>query len=166
MFSRKREDLVKSIRADFIFRSQPSPVPPDLRPVWRIAVLVLSLSKCGRAGKMSLTKAHVLNWAVRDDSSREVFLRMEKGDRQLEDVPVRFDPSFNRAVDFAAAEGLVSLDKKTTGLIVELSTSGWKLAQELEEHEDCLRTERAFFGQVRRIPEHKIQELLNWETDL
>lgn len=108
----------------------------------------------------------MLNWAVRDDSSREVFLRMEKGDRQLEDVPVRFDPSFNRAVDFAAAEGLVSLDKKTTGLIVELSTSGWKLAQELEEHEDCLRTERTFFGQVRRIPEHKIQELLNWETDL
>jgi hypothetical protein len=63
-------------------------------------------------------------------------------------------------------EGLVSLDKKTTGLIVELSASGWKLAQELDEHEDCLRTERAFFGQARRIPEHKIQELLNGETDL
>jgi len=115
---------------------------------------------------MSLTKAHVLNWAVRDGSSREMFLRMEKGDRQLEDVPVRFDPPFNRAVDFAAAEGLVFLDKKTTGLIVALTTAGWKLARELEEHEDSLRTERAFFEQVRRIPERKIQELLSWETDL
>lgn len=166
MLSRKREELIKSIRAAFIFRSQPSPVPPALRPAWKIAVLVLGLTRSGWAGKMSLTKAHVLNWAVRDQASRRMFLRMMSGDRRLEDVPVRFDPSFNRALDFAAAENLVSLNRKTTGLIIELLPDGWKLAKELEAHEDCLNVERDFFEQVRRVPEYKIQDLLNWETDL
>lgn len=166
MAQRKNRELIDSIKAAFVFRLQPTPVPPDLRPEWKIAVLILSLSKSGWAGRMSLKKAHVLNWAVRDDSSRELFLRMMEGDRRLEDIPVRFDPSFNRALDFAAAEGLVSLDKKTTGLIIELLPVGWKLAQQLEEHEDCLKTERGFFQTIRRVPENRIQELLDWETDL
>ena len=89
-------------------------------------------------------KAHVLNWAVRDNGTRETFVRMLNGDRRLEDVPVRFDPSFNRALDFAAAEKLVSLERKTTGLIIELLPEGWKLAKELEQHEDCLKVERGF----------------------
>jgi hypothetical protein len=98
MAQTKNKRLIDSIRAAFVFRSQPAAVPADLRPEWKIAVLILGLSKSGWAGKMSLKKAHVLNWAVRDDSSRELFLRMMEGDRRLEDIPVRFDPSFNRAL--------------------------------------------------------------------
>src|SRR5712691_3434873 len=101
-------ELIASIRGAFNFRSRPASVPPDLRPAWKIAVLVLGLTKSGRAGKMSLKKAHVLNWAVRDELSREQFLRMINGDRRLEDVLVRFDPAFNRALDLAAGSGLVS----------------------------------------------------------
>jgi hypothetical protein len=163
---RKREHLIDTIRADFVFRAQPSPVPPVLRPAWKIAVLVLGLKKSGWAGKMSLTKAHVLNWAVRDEASRDMFLRMMRGDRRLEDVPVRFDPSFNRALDFAAAEKLVSLDRKTTGLIIELLPEGWKLAQQLDGDDECLKAERTFFEQIRRVSENRIHELLNWETAL
>jgi len=166
MAQTKNKRLIDSIRAAFVFRSKPAAVPPDLRPQWKIAVLILGLSKSGWAGKMSLKKAHVLNWAVRDDSSRELFLRMMEGDRRLEDIPVRFDPSFNRALDFAAAERLISLDKKTTGLIIELLAGGRELASQLEQNNDCLSDERTFFETIRRVPENKIQELLNWETDL
>jgi len=166
MAQRRNRELIDSIKAAFVFRSQPTPVPPDLRPEWKIAVLILSLSKSGRAGKMSLKKAHVLNWAARDDSSRELFLRMMEGDRRLEDIPVRFDPSFNRALHFAAAERLVSLNKKTTGLIIELLPQGVKLAEQLEKHEDCLRAERSFFQTIRRVSEDRIKDLLDWEADL
>lgn len=129
-------------------------------------MLMLGLSKSGWAGKMSLKKAHVLNWAVRDEFSRAKFLRMMEGDRRLEDIPVRFDPAFNRALDFAAAEGLVSLDKKTTGLIIELLPAGRELVEVLENYEDCLVSERAFFEKVKRVSEGRIQQLLDWETDL
>ena len=114
---------------------------------------------------MTLKKAHVVNWAVRDQASRETFLRMIKGDRQMEDVVVRFDPAFNRALDFAVGERLVALEKKSTGLVIELLPKGRDLVDAIEEHEDCLQAERAFFTEIKKIPEHKIEELLEWGTD-
>lgn len=159
------KELIESIRGAFNFRSRPAAVPPDLRPTWKIAVLILGLSKSGRAGKMSLKKAHVLNWAARDDFSREQFLRMISGDRRLEDVPVRFDPAFNRALDLAAGDGLVALERKTTGLIIQLLQPGYRLAEQLEEHKDCLVLERAFFETIKKISEDRIRELLDWETE-
>jgi hypothetical protein len=124
----------------------------------------MALNKCGRAGKMSLKKAHVVNWAVRDQSTRDTLLRMISGDRQLEDVVVRFDPAFNRALDLAAGEGLVTMEKKTTGLVIELADAGRQFAEALEEHGDCLKKERDFFETVKKIPEDKIEELLEWES--
>lgn len=113
---------------------------------------------------MSLKKAHVVNWAVRDEFTRETFLRMISGDRQLEDIVVRFDPAFNRALDLAAGEGLISMEKKTTGLIIKLLEAGRQLSATLEEHADCLNVEREFFETVRKISEDKIEELLEWEA--
>ena len=158
------QKLLDSIRANFLFRLRPDSLPPDMRPEWRIAVLILALNKCGYGGKMTLKKAHVVNWAVRDQSTRETFLRMMSGNRQLEDVVVRFDPAFNRALDFAAGEKLVSMEKKTTGLVIELLDAGRKLGEVLEKFDDCLKHEREFFETVKKIPEAKIEELLEWET--
>jgi len=158
-------ELIDGIRGFFWFRSRPASVPPDLRPEWKIAVLVLGLSKSGWGGRMSLKKAHVLNWAVRDDSSRKQFLRMIEGNRHLDDVPVRFDPAFNRALDFAAGEGLVALEQKTTGLIIQLLPAGLQLVEELDKHRDCLASERAFFETIKRVSEERIRDLLDWETD-
>jgi hypothetical protein len=91
---------------------------------------------------------------------------MVAGDRQLEDIVVRFDPAFNRALDLAAGEGLISMEKNTTGLIIELLEAGRQLAEALEAHKDCLKLEREFFESVKKIPEDKIEELLEWETKL
>jgi hypothetical protein len=160
------QKLLDGIRADFVFDLRPSPLPGDMRPEWRIAVLVMALNKCGRGGKMTLKKAHVVNWAVRDEATRETFLRMISGNRQLEDIVVRFDPAFNRALDLAAGEDLVSMEKKTTGLIIELLEAGRRLAATLDEHIDCLKVEREFFEAVRKISENKIEELLEWEAKI
>jgi hypothetical protein len=157
-------ELLEGIKAQFLFRVRPTALPAELRPDWRIPVLVLALSKCGWGGRMSLKKAHVLNWAARDETNREVFLRMMRGERRLDDVVVRFDPSFNRALDFAVGESLVSVERKTTGLVIQLLDSGRSLSGAVAKREDCLVKEKAFFDRVKRIPEHQIQELLDWET--
>jgi hypothetical protein len=90
---------------------------------------------------------------------------MMKGERQTEDVLVRFDPAFNRALDFAVGERLASLEKKSTGLVIELLPAGRELAKDIEEHEDCLKEERDFFDMIKRVPQEKIEELLEWGTD-
>ncbi len=161
---RHNQQLIDSITTGFVFRSRPDPLPPDMRPEWRIAVLLLALVKCGWNGTMTLKKAHVLNWAVRGQASRDNLLRMMRGERELEDVVVRFDPAFNRALDFAVGEGLVDVEKKTTGLVIGILPAGKQLAEAVEEHQDCLKTERAFFEAVKRVPQEKIEELLEWGT--
>jgi hypothetical protein len=157
--------LIDGIRSGFVFESRPDPIPPDMRPQWRIAILLMALVKCGWAGRMSLKKAHVLNWAVRGPESREALLRMLRGELELEDVVVRFDPAFNRALDFAVGERLVALDKKSTGLIIQILPAGRKLVATVEEHSECMAVERAFFEAAKKVPQHKIEELLGWATN-
>lgn len=161
----KNQELINSIRTGFVFRSRPDPVSPELRPEWRIAILVLSLKKCGWGGKMTLKKAHVVNWAVREKTSRDTLLRVIKGEPQTEDVIVRFDPAFNRALDFAVGERITALEKKSTGLVIELLPAGKKMAEEIEKHDDCLNEEKAFFDTIKKIPQDKIEQLLEWGTD-
>lgn len=67
---RKARNLRKSIHRDFIFTLRANPIPGDLRPEWRITVLLLMILRVGHGGSLSLKKAHLLNWAVRSHQAR------------------------------------------------------------------------------------------------
>jgi hypothetical protein len=128
-------------------------------------MLMLMLLRAGHGGGMSLKKALVLNWGVRTGETRATLLRMIEGPRRLEDIPVRFDPALNRALDYAAAEGLVDILAKTTGSVISIRPAGKRLADLIYRAEDCMETEKTFFNLVRgRMPENKVKELLDWES--
>lgn len=157
--------LCAELQHRFTFRLRPEPVPGDLRTEWRMSVILLMLLRCGHAGKMSVKKAHLLNWAVLSLETRRTLLRMLEGTRQLTDIPVRFDPALNRALDFSRAEALLYIEEKTTGSIVRLLPKGEELAKGLYREPDCLETEKAFFNLLRgKLSEEKVAELLTWET--
>lgn len=159
--------LCDDLEHGFTFRLRPEPVPGDLRPEWRLSVVVLMLLRCGRGGRLSLKKALLLNWAVLSSETRKIFTRMVDGNRQLTDIPVRLDPSLNRALDFARAERLLIIEKKTTGSIITLLPKGQELAERIHKEPDCLETEKTFFDSLRRrLPEEKVIEILDWETTL
>lgn len=163
----KHTSLRDQLERSFTFRLRPKTVPGDLRPEWRICVILLMLLRCGRGGKMSLKKAHILNWGVLTLDSRKTLIRMVDGQRELSDVPVRFDPALNRAIDFARAEGLLHIDKKTTGSVVVLHPKGQALAQTIYDEDNCLDVEKGFFDLLRKkLPEERVEELLEWETTL
>jgi len=163
----RHKGLRDQLERNFTFRLRPEPLPGDLRPAWRISVILLMLLRCGWGGKMSLKKAHILNWAVLTNETRNTLVRMVDGDRQLSDVPVRFDPALNRALDFARAEGLIHIDKTTKGSVVILHSKGEELARTIYDETDCLDIEKGFFDLLRKkLPEDKVEELLDWETTL
>ena len=87
--------------AQFRFTARPTAIPPDLRPVWRMTILVLFLQRCCRQGKSSLKKLHVLNWAIRHPASRQTLLDVLDGRARPDRAIVRFDPALNRALDLA-----------------------------------------------------------------
>jgi hypothetical protein len=150
--------------SSFTFTRRAYALPGDLRPDWRLSLLVLMLAKTGRGGTASLEKVHVLNWAVRTHAARKTFLRLLNGNGKPDDAVVRFDPALNRAIAFAADEGLVILAAVPSGgMRVTLTSRGTEAAKQLEGVADCFIEEREFFDGVRgRVSQERISELLNW----
>ncbi len=49
----------------FRFKRKPMPIAAELRPDWKMATLLLILDVSSYAGKSSLKRLHLLNWAIR-----------------------------------------------------------------------------------------------------
>lgn len=157
----------RDIQLDFTFTVRSEPIPAELRPEWRISLLLLMLLRAGRAGAMSLKKAHILSSAVRTSDARERLLRMLEGDRYLEDVPVRIDPSLNRAIDYAIAEKVIVAQVRSNTCVLSLLPAGEAIAQQIYSASDCMQIEKAFADRLRgSLTNEKVDELLNWETTL
>lgn len=144
--------------AKFRFRKQPVALPPDLRPAWRITVLLLVLTRCCRQGRSGLTRIHVLNWAMRTPQSRQLFLDVLEGAVRPDAAIVRFDPSLNRAIDVASGEKLLQrLSNKT----FQITATGIALTEEVLADDTLMRTEKWFLGEVgHRATEKWIEKLL------
>lgn len=140
------EDLLAALNTAFVFRSRPISLPADLRPTWRIGLLVLMLSKCCRQQKSSLTRLHVLNWAVRSEPNMESLLALLANELTPDSLIVRFEPAFNRAIDFAIGEGLI---QRVDGARIELTTAGKSFAKEIVEKADLYSNEKRLLDLVR-----------------
>ena len=155
------ETPLLKIDVPFTFTRRPEPLPPDLRPNWRVAMLLLLLRSC-RSEKASLEKLHVLNWAIRTPKSRRRFLAYVKGESNPDDVFIRFEPGLNRAIDFTRGEGLLKMEN---GKRVKLTDHGSSIAQQIDSSGDCMAEERKFLEEVKPfVLEKHIKYLLNWEV--
>jgi hypothetical protein len=152
--------MALKVTTAFTFRRRPSAIPADLRPHWRIAVILLILSKGSRGQQASLKKLHVLNWAMKSDQARARFRDYCAGLARPDDVIIRFEPSLDRAVGFAVAEGLVQFED---GRKLSMTDRGRRLAAEIDKS-DVLQQEKFFLDEVRaKATETRIESLLNWE---
>lgn len=157
------EQLLSGIQRDFVFRARPVALPPELRPEWRISLLLLTLRITGRSSKSSLKKLHVLNWVARHEVDRVQFLRVLSGDAAAETLMIRFDPALNRALEFAIAEKLITFERPTSGgLNVVLTSQGVESAALLDGIKDCFVSEKVFLKEVGKVSESTIENILNW----
>jgi hypothetical protein len=140
--------LENSLRAfltgPFSFNARPEPVAGDLRMSWGIAILLLSLSS-SRGKKGSFQKLQFLAHAVRIAEGREDVRALLQGKLRPSDISVRVEPWLNRAVSFAHALKLVSVDK---GRSVSLTDKGIEMANVIAREPDVLSEERAFLFEV------------------
>lgn len=148
---------IPELDAPFVFNRRATAVPGDLRPLWRIDLVLLMLRKCCRGGRSSFARLHVLSWASLSPESRSLLVRMLDKEETVESLIVRVEPSLNRAVDLAIGEGLI---RRVNGNRYELTPAGVARADTLVETEDCLDEEKAFVEQVgRRVTESLVNEL-------
>ena len=169
------QDLDALMEVPFTFQRRPTPIPADMRPLRRVALLVLMLDKC-QGGKASQEQLHVLNWAIRANESQYALLEFLDGKGNPDKPIVRFDPTLDRATLFAEGEGLVAIELigtregekvegKWPGYRVRLLELGRQLAKELISTADCFKEEREFLSKLKgKFTQGQITTLFSWET--
>lgn len=138
---------IPELKTEFFFRRRPVAIPGDLRPAWRIGLLVLLLNNCCRSSRTSLARLHVLGWGIRTKENQRKLKAAIAGNLTPDSLIVRFDPFLNRALDFANGEGLVC---RHEGSKIELTLSGKKLAEELAQEETVYTDEKRFIHSIRQ----------------
>jgi hypothetical protein len=95
----------------------------------------------------------VLNWAVRSEANHEDLTALIEGKLSPDQLIVRFDPAFNRAIDFAIGEGLV---KRVDGSRIELTEQGKTFAEVISKDSEVYITEKEMIGAIKQ----KVSETL------
>ena len=137
----------------FSFQRRPISLPGDLRPTWRIGLLTILMVQCCRQQRSSLTRLHVLSWAVRSEENYEDMLALIAGDLSPDALIVRFDPAVNRAIDFAIGEKLMA---RVDGSRIELTASGKNFAKEIFDDINVYSTEKSLAASLKQ----KVSETL------
>ena len=142
---------IPELSAAFLFRRRPVAIPGDLRPAWRIGLVVQLLRKCCRGGRSTHTRLHVLSWGIRTKESRRGLQEAISGHLAPDSLIVRFEPLLNRAVDFAIGEDLV---RRVGGGKIQLTGAGNALADELESTDAIYVVEKQFMDAIgQRVTE-------------
>lgn len=154
------ENFFSALPATPRFTQRAVNIPGDFRTGWRLSVLSLVLAR-GRARQLALDHLHVLWWAIRTSSSRDLFLRWLDGQKAPDELIVRFDPSLTFAVDLALGQELV---ERTSSGLIRLTASGQSFADQVDSDPEVLVAEKAFLQKLpRNLTQRQISQLLEWK---
>ena len=144
----------------FELTSRPEPVPGDLRMAWGIALVILILAR-SRGKRASLQKLHFMAYSARTKESREEVRRVFTGDRSPADLVVRVEPWLNRAIAFATAAGLITLEH---GRSLKLTDDGLKTLERISSAESVMTAERTFLDVISpRATEAAVEKVMRME---
>lgn len=150
-------DYFTILNVPFSFVERKQHVPVSYLPEFRLAELLLVLSKCCRANKSSIMKLHIFNWALRDKENRVKFMRYMSEQLRPQDIIMRYDPSLNRTIDIALGEFLI---ERIQGNKVQLTNKGRKVVADLERVK-CLKEEKKFCNEIgKKLTDTKVKQLV------
>ncbi|MFT8247242.1 hypothetical protein [Roseomonas sp. BN140053] len=116
----------------------------DLRMSWGIALVILILGR-SRGKRASLQKLHFMAHSARTKETREEVRRVFAGTYSSADLVVRVEPWLNRAIAFATAASLVTLEH---GRAVKLTDGGVKTLERLSSAESVMTEEKEFLNVI------------------
>ena len=150
---------IVEIDVPFSFTERPTPLPGDLRPAWRVSLILLMLFN-SRGQKATFQKLHLLNSACRSKDTRNAFFRYTQGEVRKDEIIPRVEPSLIRAVNLARGEGLIEVEK---GRNLKLTPKGQQVAIQLNAIEDCMAVEKQFLRAVGKFATEKnVESLFTW----
>ena len=149
--------VTRNPRAHFVRR--PAPLPPELRTIWRIGVVLIVMRICGwkKECRISLRRLHTIGWALQSPRTLAALERQLNGGSIPGGPFVSVDPALNLAVDFTIGEGLA---KRAGGGRLVLTDGGWEAANEILDSDVLLFEAQAARGLKRIATEAGVADLL------
>lgn len=149
--------MIPELNVPIVFQHRPTSIPADLRPGWKIGIILLLLRKCCRQNTSSFGRLHVLSWGVRSKDSRLALSKTSNGNMPLDALIVRIEPSVNRAVDYAIGAGLIERLSKDR---LKLTSAGIAFADEVDRRKDLFITEKQFMDAIgKKITESLVNQI-------
>lgn len=92
------------------FSKKPISIPPEYRPSYSIALIVLILKKCCQGSKSSLLKLHLINWALKSNENKDSIKKFIRSNYNESSKTWGIEPSLNRALNFSVHEGICKIE--------------------------------------------------------
>jgi hypothetical protein len=148
---------MKSTIKNLSFTKRNVPIPADYRPLFKIGHIVLILFNCCRSNKSSLIKLHFFCWALKSRSNLTVVQGWIKNDFKNEFHIWGVEPTVNRALRFAVADGLID----DQGGEFVLTDRGISLAKIMNKDKELFVNEKLFLESLGKngVTEQRIKDL-------
>jgi len=143
----------------FTFNIEPMAIPAELRPMHKIGLILLFLRLNSSASTSSILKIQFLNWVLKIKDLKAQLINETDGKESTYLLKVvHLDPAVNRAVQYAIAENLISLQK--TGKI-KLTDLGLNIADKIIINEDLFLDEKDYLKKLgKRVSDVQIKNVL------
>lgn len=131
---------------ELTFTARPRPLSAAMRPLYRIALLLLVLRLNCQSGTASLFKLQFFNWVLKDARLRD-FVKSRAKNQSIFDLAIlHMDPMVNLALKYAYAEGLLQV---TSNSKFSLTDKGRHFTDSLlDEADGTMTLEREFLGSI------------------
>lgn len=150
-------------KVKYIFQRRPYSLPADLRPDWRIAMILLILSICCKGQRSNIKRLRIMNWACGTPETRHNFNKFLDGRISPDQIIARYEPWFAKAMALAEGEDLVI----RKGSSVSLTPRGMEIVNDISATNDLFKIEIEFLKSIgKKVTEKKIDELLEGGVNL
>lgn len=141
------------------FDPRPQPLPASLRPVYRIALIVLVLKTNCRGNTASLLKLQFFNWVLKSSSLEKLIEDRLTHQSVFTLELIHLDPMVNLALKYAFADNLVSV---TNNSKYKLTEKGAKFADRiLQDEQSVLAEEQELLLRIgQRVSEVRLRNEL------
>jgi len=149
--------MVTSFIRHLSFTKRNISIPADYRPLYKIGHVVLVLFLACRSNKASLMKLHFLCWAIKSQRNLLQVQQWLKNDFRSDFHIWGVEPTVNRALIYAVAEGFVSLNDGG----YSLTAHGITLYKLMKKDKELFKEEKAFLENIGKngISEQRIKDL-------
>ena len=141
------------------FSPKPNPLPASLRPIYRIALIILVLKTNCRGNTASMIKLQFFNWLLKSSSLQELIEERLAHQNVFTLELIHIDPMVNLALKYAFADNLISI---TSNSKYKLTDKGSEFADRiLRDEQSVLAGERELLVRIgQQVSEVKLRKNL------